>query len=285
MPALPGRFAASARPSFRRRFAPGLGGDLAVASRPLADYFQVVKSGLIATLLKVSVLAGFWLGLANFTVAADTNQFATRRMRIVQEQLSGPGCAITNARVRSALGRVPRHEFVPERYRDQASDDRPLPIGYGQTISQPYIVAFMTERLEPRPTDRVLEIGTGSGYQAAVLAELVAKVHTIEIIEPLARRAQADMQRLGYTNVLVRAGDGYQGWPEASPFDAIIVTCAPDKVPQPLIEQLKDGGRLIIPLGEIGDQKLVLLRKRAQCLEKTMILPVRFVPMTGEAQH
>ena len=206
-------------------------------------------------------------------------------MRMIQEQLRAPGRDLTNALVLAALGKVPRHEFVPEGYRDLAYEDRPLPIGYGQTISQPYIVAFMTEKLDPQPTDRVLEIGTGSGYQAAVLAELVAKVYSIEIVEPLAQRARADLQRLGCTNVLVRAGDGYQGWPDAAPFDAIIVTCAPDKVPQPLIEQLKDGGRLIIPIGEIWDQKLVLLHKRGQRLEQAAVLPVRFVPMTGEAQR
>ena len=259
--------------------------DLPVARRPAEDYVRLVKSVLAATPLGLSVFAGFGLALTNFAIAADTNQFAARHMRMIQEQLTGPGRDITNARVLSALGRVPRHEFVPEHYRDLAYDDRPLPIGYGQTISQPYIVAFMTEKLDPRPTDRVLEIGTGSGYQSAVLAELVAQVYTIEIVEPLAKRAQADLQRLGYTNVLVRAGDGYQGWPEAAPFDAIIVTCAPDRVPQPLIEQLKDGGRLIIPLGEILDQKLVLLRKRGQRLEQAAVLPVRFVPMTGKAQR
>ncbi len=204
---------------------------------------------------------------------------------MVHEQFIGRGRDITNARVLAALGRVPRHEFVPERVRNQAYEDHPLPIGYGQTISQPYIVAFMTEKLDPQPKDQVLEIGTGSGYQAAVLAELVARVYTIEIVEPLAERARADLQRLGYTNVLVRAGDGYLGWPDAAPFDAIIVTCAPDKVPQPLIEQLKDGGRMIIPIGELWEQKLVLLRKRGQRLEQTVVLPVRFVPMTGEAQR
>ncbi len=245
----------------------------------------MVKNVLAATPLGLAIFAGIGLGLADLAVAADTNQFTARRMRMVQEQLIGPGRDITNARVLAAIGKVPRHEFVPERQRNQAYDDHPLPIGYGQTISQPYIVAFMTEKLDPQPTDRVLEIGTGSGYQAAVLAELVAKVYTIEIVEPLAQRAKADLQRLGYTNVLVRAGDGYQGWPDAAPFDAIIVTCAPDKVPQPLTEQLKDGGRMIIPIGEIWDQKLVLLHKRGQRLEKTVVLPVRFVPMTGEAQR
>ena len=163
--------------------------------------------------------------------------------------------------------------------------DYPLPIGQGQTISQPYIVAFMTEQLEPKPTDRVLEIGTGSGYQAAVLAEMVAEVYTIEIIEELAQRAAADLKRLGYTNVNVRAGDGYQGWAEAAPFDAIIVTCAPEHVPQPLIDQLKEGGRMIIPIGRAWNQELVLLRKRGGKLEQHAVLPVSFVPMTGQAQQ
>ena len=204
---------------------------------------------------------------------------------MIREQLVGVGRNITNARVLAVMEKVPRHEFVPEEYRDRAYDDRALPIGYDQTISQPYIVAFMTEQLDPKPTDRVLEIGTGSGYQAAVLAQLVAEVHTIEIIEPLAKRAEADLKRLGYTNIHVRAGDGSQGWPEAAPFDAIIVTCAPEKVPPPLVEQLKDGGRMIIPVGPMGDQELVLLRKQGEQLEKRAVLPVRFVPMTGGAQR
>jgi len=180
---------------------------------------------------------------------------------------------------------VPRHEFVPERLRYRAHQDCPLPIGYDQTISQPYVVAFMTEQLEPKPTDPVLEIGTGSGYQAAVLAELVARVYTVEIIADLARRAAADLKRLGYTNVSVRAGDGYKGWPEAAPFDAIIVTCAPEKVPPPLIKQLKHGGRMIIPVGPAWDQELVLLRKQGDRLEQHAVLPVRFVPMTGQSQR
>src|SRR6266404_8275606 len=160
------------------------------------------------------------------------------------------------ARVLAVMGKVPRHEFVPVEYRAFAYEDHPLPIGHGQTISQPFIVALMTEKLEPKASDKVLEIGTGSGYQAAVLAELVSNVYTIEIVEPLARRAETDLKRLGYTNIMVRAGDGYKGWPDAAPFDAIIVTCAPDKIPQPLTDQLKDGGRMVIPVGERFAQQL-----------------------------
>ena len=203
---------------------------------------------------------------------------------MVSEQLVVPGRDITNQQVLAVMGRVPRQEFVPERLRPDAYRDCPLPIGYGQTISQPYIVAFMTEQLEPKRTDHVLEIGTGSGYQAAVLAELVAQVYTIEIINDLAQRAAADLKRLGYTNVHVRAGDGYKGWGEAAPFDAVIVTCAPERVPQPLIDQLKDGGRIIIPVGRVWNQDLVLLRKHGGKLEQHAVLPVSFVPMTGKAQ-
>jgi len=204
---------------------------------------------------------------------------------MIREQLVGAGRNITNARVLAVMEKIPRHEFVPLEFRFQAYEDRALPIGHDQTISQPYIVAFMTEQLDPQPTDRVLEIGTGSGYQAAVLAQLVAEVYTIEIIEPLAQRAEADLKRLGYTNIRVRAGDGSRGWPEAAPFDAIIVTCAPEKVPPPLVEQLRDGGRMIIPVGPMGDQELVLLRKRGEQLEQHSVLSVRFVPMTGGAQR
>ena len=233
-------------------------------------------------------LAGFLkpgASLTNVVLAGDKDPFAAARKGMVRDQLSGPGRTITNARVLAVMGKVPRHEFVPVQYRSQAYEDGPLPIGYGQTISQPYVVGFMTEQLGPKPTDRVLEIGTGSGYQAAVLAELVAEVYTIEIIEPLAQRAETDLKRLGYKNVTVRAGDGYKGWPEAAPFDAIIVTCAPENVPKPLVEQLKDGGRMIIPVGPAGKQELVVLRKQGNRLEKRATLPVRFVPMTGEAQR
>ena len=159
-----------------------------------------------------------------------------------------------------------------------------MPIGEGQTISQPYIAAFMTEKLAPKPTDVVLEIGTGSGYQAAVLAELVKHVYTVEIVETLAKRAKATLADLGYTNVTVRAGDGYKGWAEHAPFDAVIVTCAPAHIPQPLVDQLKEGGRMVIPVGDYH-QELVLLEKKLGEVEKKEVLPVVFVPMTGEAMR
>ena len=213
-----------------------------------------------------------------------TDCYALARQRMVAEQLLRHGRDISNTQVLAVMGSVPRHEFVPERLRADAYADGPLPIGHGQTISQPYVVAFMTEQLEPKPTDRVLEIGTGSGYQAAVLAKLVADVYTIEIIEELAQRATADLKRLGYANVHVHTGDGYQGWPEAAPFDAIIVACAPEHVPQPLVDQLKEGGRIIIPVGPAGNQELVRLRKRGGKLEQQAVLRVSFVPMTGFAK-
>ena len=210
--------------------------------------------------------------------AADVD-FTAARDRMVKEQLASEGRGITNQLVLAVMGKVPRHEFVPAQNRRLAYEDHPLPIGYGQTISQPFIVAFMTEKLEPRSSDKVLEIGTGSGYQAAVLAHLVSNVYSIEIVESLARRAEADLKRLGYTNVVVKAGDGYQGWSGAAPFDAIIVTCAPERVPQPLVDQLKEGGRMIIPVGADGNQDLYILRKKGGKVEKQAVLPVRFVPM------
>lgn len=210
--------------------------------------------------------------------AEDAASFAADRARMVREQIVARG--IADPRVLEAMGRVPRHAFVPRGVRMQAYEDGPLPIGHGQTISQPYIVAFMTAALEPKPEDRVLEVGTGSGYQAAVLSLLVAEVYSLEIVEPLALRAADDLKRLGYGNVKVRAGDGYRGWPEAAPFDAIIVTCAPDQVPQALVDQLKPGGRMIVPVGSPwGAQDLVLLRKTPRGLERHSVLPVRFVPM------
>ncbi|HOX03673.1 MAG TPA: protein-L-isoaspartate(D-aspartate) O-methyltransferase [Candidatus Paceibacterota bacterium] len=216
-------------------------------------------------------------------VPADS-EYAAQRQRMVADQLEAPGRDIRNPRVLKAMAAVPRHEFVPETERHDAYGDFPLPIGHQQTISQPYIVAFMTEQLDPQPKDRVLEVGTGSGYQAAVLSPLVAEVYTIEIVEPLARQAEATLQRLRCTNVHVRFGDGYQGWPERAPFDAVIVTCAPDHVPQPLIDQLRDGGRMIIPVGPLHEQSLVRLEKRGGTIHQQAVLPVRFVPMT-RARH
>lgn len=203
---------------------------------------------------------------------------AEARTRMVREQIVARG--IADPRVLEAMAQVPRHEFVPPAQRGEAYDDCPLPIGYGQTISQPYVVAFMTAAVEPKPGDRVLEIGTGSGYQAAVLADLVAEVYTMELVEPLAKRAAADLKRLGYANVKVRVGDGYRGWPEAAPYDAILVTCAPEDVPPALVQQLREGGRMIIPVGsQWGAQELYLLRKTATGLVRQAVLPVRFVPM------
>ena len=211
--------------------------------------------------------------------AAD---FAAQRHGMVERQLQARG--IKDERVLAAMAKVPREEFVPADARAEAYSDEPLPIGYDQTISQPYIVAFMTENLRPKPSDRVLEIGSGSGYQAAILAELVADIYTIEIVEPLAKTAEATLQRLGYKNVHIKVGDGYKGWPEEAPFDAIIVTCAPENVPQPLTDQLKDGGRMVIPVGERFAQQLYLLEKRNGQLKESVTLPVRFVPMKREGQ-
>src|SRR5437588_5069265 len=214
--------------------------------------------------------------------ARSTSEFAAERQKMVQEQVKPRD--VHDERVLTAMAKVPREEFVPENLRNKSYWDSALPIGHDQTISQPFIVAFMTEQLHPQPTDRVLEIGTGTGYQTAVLAELVKDIYTIEIIEPLAKDASARLARLGYNNAHVKVGDGFQGWPEVAPFDAIIVTCAPDKVPQPLTQQLKEGGRMIIPVGSgIMDQQLYLLEKKNGQLAQRAILPVRFVQMTGEA--
>ena len=209
------------------------------------------------------------------------SDFAAERQRMVQQQLMARG--IKDERVLAAMAKVPREEFVPADSRAATYEDGPLQIGYGQTISQPYIVAFMTEQLRLSPTDRVLEIGTGSGYQAAILAELAGEVYTIEIVAPLAQSAEAALQRLGYKNVHVKIGDGNKGWPENAPFDAIIVTCAPDKVPQLLTDQLKESGRMIIPVGDRFAQQLYLLEKKNGQLKESVTLPVRFVPMSGEA--
>ncbi len=186
--------------------------------------------------------------------------------------------------VMAAIGKVPRHRFVPFPQEGFAYDNRALPVGEGQTISQPYVVALMTDLLDPKPGDTVLEIGTGSGYQAAVLAELVAKVYTVEIVEPLGKRAARLLGELGYRNVHVRIGDGYGGWPDAAPFDSIIVTAAPAEVPKPLVEQLKPGGRMVIPVGAVSEaQQLLLIEKQPDGnITTRRTLPVRFVPFTRE---
>jgi protein-L-isoaspartate(D-aspartate) O-methyltransferase len=248
---------------------------------PSSKRFRMIRAGRAIFLFWL--LQAVWL-VAGLSQPAVPTDFSAARQRMVEEQLAAPGRGIKNRLVLEAMNTVPRHEFVPESLRKFAYRDEPLPIGYGQSISQPFVVAFMTEQLDPKPTDRVLEIGTGSGYQAAVLSRLVAEVYTIEIIEPLAKRAEADLKRLGYLNVKVLAGDGYKGWPEYAPFNSIIVTCAPDKVPQPLINQLQDGGRMIIPVGALWDQKLYLLQKHGTTIEQQAVLPVAFVPMTRKPE-
>lgn len=204
--------------------------------------------------------------------------FEKARLQMVQDQLENRD--IEDPRVLEVMRKVPRHRFVHGIIRAQAYIDSPLPIGYGQTISQPYIVAFMTQALNPKAQDKVLEIGTGSGYQAAVLAEMVGEVYTIEIIEPLADRARETLKALGYENIHVRHGDGYQGWPSEAPFDAVIVTAAPETVPPALIEQLKEGGRMVIPVGTVRQELKLLIKKDGKLLEERL-LPVRFVPMVN----
>ncbi|MDH5576809.1 MAG: protein-L-isoaspartate(D-aspartate) O-methyltransferase [Nitrospirota bacterium] len=200
---------------------------------------------------------------------------------MVDTQIVGGG--ITDPRVVAAMRRVPRHGFIPDSASEDAYGDFPLPIGHNQTISQPYIVAYMTEALRLQAGEKVLEIGTGSGYQAAILAEIGVHVFSIEIVKPLAQYAKDNLSKLGYDQVMVRAGDGYQGWPEESPFDAIIITAAPDHVPSPLLEQLTVGGRLILPVGGYS-QNLVLIRRTEEGYQRIELLPVRFVPMTGQAE-
>jgi protein-L-isoaspartate(D-aspartate) O-methyltransferase len=209
------------------------------------------------------------------------DDFTRLREQMVQNQLIYRG--VKDKRVLAAISKVERHLFVPENLQKQAYQDEPLPIGYGQTISQPYIVAYMTEQLELKGDEKVLEIGTGSGYQAAILGELAKEVYTIEIVPELGEIAKERLSNLGYTNVHVRIGDGYNGWPERAPFDAVIVTAAPDHIPQPLIDQMKIEGRLIIPVGDYS-QELLLMVKTEKGIEKKRKIPVRFVPMTGEAE-
>lgn len=222
------------------------------------------------------------LGLACETSTTMTIDYATARERMVREQLESRG--IGDARVLAAMRKVPRHEFVPLKVQAGAYEDGPLPIGHGQTISQPYIVALMSELAHLGPDARVLEVGTGSGYQTAVLAELARDVYSIEIVAPLAEQAATTLRRLGYERIHVRQGDGYRGWPEAAPFEAILVTAAPERVPAPLLEQLAPGGRLVIPVGG-GAQELQVHRKTPTGVVVERVAPVMFVPMTGEAER
>jgi protein-L-isoaspartate(D-aspartate) O-methyltransferase len=227
------------------------------------------------------LLAVLALSCGPAPLASDESELARQRQQMVTEQIEARG--LKSPLVLEALRTVPRHEFVPPAARHDAYGDHPLPIGHGQTISQPYIVAFMTDALSLSGREKVLEVGTGSGYQAAVLSQAASAVYSIEIVAPLADEARERMARLGYRNVFVRAGDGYKGWPEAAPFDAIIVTAAAPKIPEPLKAQLKDGGRLVIPVGD-RNQELVVLTRRGDGFEERRVLPVTFVPMTGEVR-
>jgi protein-L-isoaspartate(D-aspartate) O-methyltransferase len=242
-----------------------------------------ILSGLTAMTAFVLVAA------CNGTSAQTNDDYAEQRERMVRDHIASDlygRTPVTNEAVLDAMRTVPRHRFVPEHMASSAYRDSPLPIGHDQTISQPNIVATMTAAIDPKPDDKVLEIGTGSGYQAAVLAEIVDEVYTIEIVEPLGKRAAEVFKELEYENVHTRIGDGYQGWPEAAPFDAIVVTAAPDHVPQPLIEQLAPGGRMIIPVGPQGTvQELRLIEKDDSGEVSTRVLePVRFVPFTRDEE-
>ncbi len=221
--------------------------------------------------------------LSQLPAARKPDAYAEARARMVEYEVVAAG--VKDKRVCEAMRATPRHLFVPEALRRYAYFDTSLPIGEGQTITSPFTVAYMTEHLEPQPSDKVLEIGTGSGYQAAVLSGLVAEVYTIEIVEPLGRRAAETLRSLGYDNVKTKIGDGYQGWAEHAPFDKIIVTCSPENVPKPLVEQLKEGGRLVVPLGKRYQQTLYLYKKVKGVLQAEPLQPTFFVPMVGRAEE
>jgi protein-L-isoaspartate(D-aspartate) O-methyltransferase len=244
-----------------------------------------MKKQYIVILIFGIPLLAFWgcrLKGENNMKQSKSIDFARKRQEMVKNQIEARG--VRDSLVLEAMRTVERHRFVPQRLQHLAYIDEPLPIGYQQTISQPFIVAYMTEMLDLKGNERVLEIGTGSGYQAAILGEIVKEVYTIEIIEALAERAQSILEKLKYDHVTCRAGDGYKGWSEKAPFDAIIVTAAPSKVPNPLIEQLKEGGRMIIPVGTYF-QELILFKKEDGILTEHKLIPVRFVPMTGKIQN
>ena len=229
-----------------------------------------------AGLLLLTLAAGLCMGMAG----TQADDFAAQRQQMVASQIRGRG--ISDAAVLKAMETVPRHRFVPHEVRALAYGDTPLPIGHGQTISQPYMVALMSQLLDVEPGRRVLEIGTGSGYQAAVLADMGVHVFTIEIVPELGHQAINVLDALGFKNIRVKIGDGYKGWPEHAPFDAIIVTCAPTNVPEPLKAQLAEGGRMVIPSGEKYNQQLFLLTKQTGKIKQEKIVDVRFVPMVDE---
>ncbi|MBN2411036.1 protein-L-isoaspartate(D-aspartate) O-methyltransferase [candidate division KSB1 bacterium] len=233
----------------------------------------------------LTMLGGFCMNKKEKQTLTDNNTtdtFYEKRYQMVENQIKARN--VTDKRVLEAMLKVPRHKFVPDRYKKNAYNDNPLSIGFDQTISQPFIVAYMTEALVLTGDERVLEIGTGSGYQAAVLCELAKEVYSIEIVEPLCLHAKKLLAELNYTNFNGRCGDGYAGWPEAAPFDAIIVTAAPDHIPQALVNQLKPGGRMILPVGESFQKLVLILKNEDGSIRKKDLIAVRFVPMTGDAE-
>ncbi len=255
------------RPCQPRLGAWGLASESDLVGRPIVQLMVVIS--MVCTL--------------NLSRASAQDRYAEARDRLVNDRIKTAG--VTDTRVLTAIRSTMRHEFVPKDQRPRAYFDMALPIGNSQTISSPFIVALMTEALDPQPTDKVLEIGTGSGYQAAVLSPLVQHVYTIEIVADLGERATETLQRLGYENVSTRVGDGFLGWPEAAPFDKIIVTCSPESVPKPLVDQLREGGQMIIPVGQRYQQTLFRMTKKNGKLKQEALRPTLFVPMTGEAEE
>lgn len=243
---------------------------------------MVIRAVLISSIRAIAA-GGVILGFSWNSQVMGEDRFDEARRHLVDQHIRTAG--VTDSRVLKAISETPRHEFVPRSLWNRAYLDMSLPIGDSQTISSPFIVALMTETLNPQPSDAVLEVGTGSGYQAAVLSPLVDHVYTIEIVKALGEQAERTLDRLGYQNVSVRVGDGFLGWPEAAPFDKIIVTCSPESIPQPLVEQLREGGRMVIPVGERYQQTLYLLEKKDGELVRRPLQPTLFVPMTGEAEE
>jgi len=235
----------------------------------------------LIVLVALALASAGWVWAQDQKTAEAADPTAAARNRMVQRHLVERG--IKNPRVLDAFRTVPRHKFLPPNTRRQPYDDESIPIGEGQTITPPYDVAFMTEVLDPQPTDKVYEVGTGSGFQAAILSRLVKNVYSVEIHAPLSERATAVHKELGYTNIHTRVGDGYEGWPDAAPFDAIIVTCAPHRIPKPLLDQLKEGGRMVIPLDDRFTQSIHLVIKQDGKLIDKELKPTLFVPMTGKA--